>query len=329
MQTSPHGFPDWDLLTTWVTLVESGSVSNAARALKISQAAVSQRIKLLEASLSTSLLDRSTRPAQPTAAGMRLFESATELLVKANQMVEGVRTISRAKRLIVRFGCVDSFAATVGPLLIKALSGSSRQLRMWAGITPALDEAIEGRQLDLAVTTGTLAHAGVTRVRLFSENYAVALPVDFELPQPGSLRDLAKTLPLIRYSARSHIGEQIDGYLLRQGDALERNFEFDTTDPLLSLVEAGMGFAITTPLCLWQSRHFASGIRVIPLTAFQRDGKPYPPLQRVFQLAYREGEFGSLPNEVRELVRIGVRQQLYQKIERHFGVAAGVLQLDD
>jgi hypothetical protein len=39
-------------------------------------------------------------------------------------MVESVRNVSRAKRMVVRFGCVDSFAATIGPLLVKALAGT-------------------------------------------------------------------------------------------------------------------------------------------------------------------------------------------------------------
>src|SRR4029434_2373518 len=131
--------PDWELLASWVAVIESGSVSDAARLLHISQAAVSQRVKQLETIFATPLLDRSTRPAQPTAAGQRLFENSKDLLTRADQMMESVRNVSRAKRMVVRFGCVDSFAATIGPLMIKALSSSSHQIRLWAGLTPTLD----------------------------------------------------------------------------------------------------------------------------------------------------------------------------------------------
>ena len=77
-----QSYPDWELLASWVAVIESGSVSDAARLLRISQAAVSQRIKQLENRFETPLLDRSTRPAQPTAAGQRLFEHAKELLTR-------------------------------------------------------------------------------------------------------------------------------------------------------------------------------------------------------------------------------------------------------
>jgi len=308
--TEQESRPDWELLASWVAVVETGSVSDAARLLHISQAAVSQRIKQLETIFSTSLLDRSTRPAQSTAAGQRLFEHAKDLLTRADQMSESVRNVSRAKRMIIRFGCVDSFAATIGPLLIKALSTSSHQIRLWSGITPTLDAQIEGRQLDLAVTTSVASLPGLSRAQLFTERYYVVVPATFEINKFGSLLDLSRHLAFIRYSARSLIGQQIEEYLQNSGDALEKTCEFDATDPLLSLVASGMGFALTTPLCIWQSRQFSEGIRVLPLTSFSRQGRAYPNMSRSFYLCYRQGELGTLPKEVRDLIRIAVSKHI-------------------
>lgn len=320
-----HSRPDWDLLASWVAVIEAGSVSDAARLLHISQAAVSQRIKQLEMIFSTSLLDRSTRPAQPTAAGQRLFENAKDLLTRSDQMVESVRNVSRAKRMIVRIGCVDSFAATIGPLLIKALSSSSHQIRLWSGITPTLDGLIEGRQLDLAVTTSVVSLPGISRSQLFTEHFYVVVPATFEVNKLGSLLDLGRHLQFIRYSARSVIGQQVDEYLQRSGDALERSCEFDATDPLLSLVASGMGFALTTPLCIWQSRQFAQSVRILPLSSFTRQGRTYPEMTRTFFLAYREGELGTLPTEVRDLIRIAARKQISADIKSHLGLARDAL----
>ncbi|SEK08493.1 DNA-binding transcriptional regulator, LysR family [Variovorax sp. OK605] len=311
---SKKGLPDWDLLVSWIAVIESGSVSDAAQLLKISQAAVSQRIKQLETFFDTALLDRTTRPAQPTAAGQRLFEHAKELLTQADQLVESVRSVSRAKRMTVRIGCVDSFAATVGPMLIKGLSGSSHQIRLWSGITPTLDASIESRQLDLAVTTSLHGSAGIARTPLFSEKFYAVLPPGFDAGPLGSLAELERQLKFIRYSARSVIGQQVDDYLQRSGDMLERTYEFDTTDPLLSLVANGMGFALTTPLCIWQSRQFLPDIRVLPMSAFVRRGRPYVDVSRTFYLAYRQGELGALPTEVRDLIRIAVKRQLSREI---------------
>ncbi|MGY6272015.1 LysR family transcriptional regulator [Achromobacter denitrificans] len=310
-------YPDWELLESWVAVVEAGSVSEAARRLKISQAGVSQRIKAIESLLDTILLDRSTRPARPTSAGQRLFEHATAILQSADQMVEGVRSVTRAKRVVVRLGCVDSFAATIGPIIIRALAGTSQQIRLWSGITPTLDAQLDARQLDMAVTTtGMGAAAGVRRRKLFSEPYVVVLPKDFTIGRPGSLTELSRHLRFIRYSARSVIGQHVDNYLTAHADSIERTCEFDATDPMLSLVAAGLGFAITTPLCIWQSRHFVPDIRVMPLCNFSRHGRPYEALTRTFYLGSRENELGSLPNDMHELLCQAYERQVSRDIAK-------------
>ncbi|ABM60381.1 LysR family transcriptional regulator [Verminephrobacter eiseniae] len=280
-----NDYPDWGLLGAWVAVVESESVSHAARRLGLSQAAVSMRVKMLEGKLGTDLLDRGTRPAKVTLAGQRLYETSTELLKGADEMLENVRGISRARRSVVRLGCVDSFAAAVGPVLYRALSSTTQQVRLWSGLTPSLTSQFVNRQLDLMITTATsMAGSGVGHTPIFTEQYVLVMPRDYAFDAFCSFSDLGRKLPLIRYSARSTIGDDIDAFLARHGDQLERTCEFDTTDPLLSLVAAGLGFAITTPMCLWQSRHFAPELRMVPLESLRIKGRPYGLLKRSFSV---------------------------------------------
>src|SRR6218665_2864014 len=152
---------------------------------------------------------------------------------------------------VVGLGWVDSFAAAVGPVLYRALSSTTQQVRLWSGLTPSLTSQFVNRQLDLMITTATsMAGSGVGHTPIFTEQYVLVMPRDYAFDAFCSFSDLGRKLPLIRYSARSTIGDDIDAFLARHGDELERTCEFDTTDPLLSLVSAGLGFAITTPMCL-------------------------------------------------------------------------------
>jgi DNA-binding transcriptional LysR family regulator len=318
----PHP-PGWDQLISWVAVVEAGSISQAARRLGISQAGVSQHIKQLETHFATPLLDRTTRPAHPTASGQRLFEHASALLRQAAEMTESVRHLSRAKRSIVRLGCVDSFAATVGPQLVRGMAGTMHKVRLSSGLAPALNSQFEQRQLDLLVTNSDLAGVAlVQRQAMLSEQYLVALPAGQAFEPLGTIRELSRRLQLLRYSARSVLGCHIESYLQSMDPGIERTFESDATDAMLSLVSAGLGFAITTPLCIWQSRHFAPSLRILPLTAFTRAGKPYPALQRSFFLTYREGELGNLPQQVLDIVRVASRDIAAQivatlRIDKH------------
>jgi DNA-binding transcriptional LysR family regulator len=301
--TSSKRYPEWEPLMTWIALVQAGSVSEAGRRLGISQAAVSQRVKALETIFGTALLDRASRPAKATAAGERLFEHATALARNAEQMMEGVRGISRSKRRVVRMGCTDSFAAAGGPVIIRALSASAQQIRLWSGSTDHIEQSLEQRQLDTAITpVEKTAVPGIKRVPLFSEPFVVVLPTSFPVQRSGSLQEMARHLPLIRYSARAHNGKCVDDYLSANGDMIERTCEFDTTEPVLSMVSTGLGFALTTPLCIWQARHHIPQLRVLPVAHFVRRRAPYPQLSRTFYLSYRESELGTLADELRTLI---------------------------
>ena len=319
--------PDWELLRSWVAVIEGGSVLEAARLLNVSQAAISQRVKQLEAIFDTTLLDRTTRPARPTASGQRLFENATDLITRSKQMMESVRNVSRARRMIVRIGCVDSFAAFVGPMMIRALSDSTHQIRLWSGITPMLERQMENRQLDLAITTAPTSAPGITRVPLITEAYVLVVPKTMEMGGLSTIAELARKMDFIRYSARSLIGQQVDAYLQRMGDTVERTCEFDATDPLLSLVASGVGFALTTPMCILQSRQFLPQLQVLPLTAFKKHGRPYPAIHRSFHLEYREGELGGLPVTVRDLIRHGVEKHLVPEVRSAMHLDASALQV--
>ena len=300
--------PSWEQLGSWVALVETGSVSAAAQRLEISQAGVSQHVRQLEESLGASLLDRSTRPAHPTASGQRLYEQAHDLLSRAGQMSETVRALSRSKRSLLRLGCVDSFAAVIGPQMVRGLAGRVQRLRLISGINPGLAEQFDNHQLDVLITTDDPKPVpGRECLALFSEQFLLAVPLALQVPPLASLHQLSRQRPFMHYSTRSKMGSLVDAYLSRHDPEIERVFEFDATDPLLSLVREDLGIALTTPLCLWQSRYHAMNLKCVPLSVLRHKGQVYPPLKRTFYLVYRPDELGPLAQDIAAMVRVAVR----------------------
>lgn len=304
--------PPLDLyaLQTFVAFCESGSMTLAANRLGVSQSAVSQLVKRLELDLACTLLDRDLRPAQLTNAGRTLLELSRELLSHANAVAERVRQGALAGHPRIRLGCVDSFAATVGPALVHALSGDASELHLGSGLTPDLLDQLLGRQLDLAICTDSASgQLRLSQTPLFSERFVLVVPRAESGDPPPVLSELASHLPLIRYSLRSVIGQQVERWLRHMGIQSERRFEFDATDPLLSLVAAGLGWAISTPLCLWQSRHFIGQVAVFPLP-------PSALGQRDFYLLGHHGEWPQLGAEVARVTRQVMRQNTVPDILR-------------
>ncbi|MBC7336485.1 MAG: LysR family transcriptional regulator, partial [Clostridia bacterium] len=69
-----------ELLETFVTTVEKGTLSAAAEELHLTQPAVSKHLRALENYYGARLLDRTGREVRLTAAGRLLYRSAKEIL---------------------------------------------------------------------------------------------------------------------------------------------------------------------------------------------------------------------------------------------------------
>ncbi|WP_069269095.1 LysR family transcriptional regulator [Paraburkholderia nodosa] len=315
--TRPRPTIDLRALEAFVAVCESGSMTAAAKLLQVSQSAISQSIASLEREQSTDLFDRESRPPRPNLAGRALLELAGPLLKQAQAVSSKLRDVSRGEALPVRLGCVDSFAATVGPELIRAVSGSTRQIEMWSGLTPALSGQIHRREVDVVVCTQTtITDTRLIEVPLLSEAFlGVASRRWFE-SHGGEKADwvrLAAELPLIRYTARSVIGQQIERLARHLNIDCARRYEFDATDPLLSLVSANLGFAISTPLCLWQARHYLDDLVVFPLPKSNLS-------RREFFILHRRGEWDEFVDEISvltgnaldELIRPALKKLLPQ-----------------
>jgi len=75
-------------LRAFCAAVDLGSLGRAARLLRVSQPALSKRLRSLEAVAGARLLDRSPRGVVPTPAGRRLYVEAQRLLAQAETVEE-------------------------------------------------------------------------------------------------------------------------------------------------------------------------------------------------------------------------------------------------
>src|SRR5579862_9420425 len=69
-----------DDVRAFVTVVDTGSVSRAARDLYVTQSAVTRRLQRFETSLDATLLDRRSRPISMTEAGRCVLDRCRRLL---------------------------------------------------------------------------------------------------------------------------------------------------------------------------------------------------------------------------------------------------------
>lgn len=97
-------------LEGFVEIVRTGSFTAAAEALYISQSALSQQVRALEAQMGVDLFDHSYRRVVLTAAGEDFYPRAQQLLAFYHDAVHAAKRASQTETLrkqFLLFGCTD------------------------------------------------------------------------------------------------------------------------------------------------------------------------------------------------------------------------------
>lgn len=306
-----HGF-DLHALRVFLAVADTGNMTVAAARQGLTQSAVSQLIRQLEECMGAVLVDRSQRPVGLTATGRVLQRHAQAIISDAEALEIAVRHAGSNKVQELNIGVVDSFASTVGPSLIKSLlKTTATHLSFRSGLAHDHAEGLLSRNLDFIITSDSLDDVdGLERYVIMSEPFLLLLPerLGTTISDLQDLKKLATEHSLIRFSARSQIGVQIERHLRRLGVKAARLLEVDATDTLVAMISAGLGWAIATPFCLLQAGGRAKGVKAFPF--------PAAGFNRQLHLITRSGEYGDLPQRIVDLSCEIVRCECMPEIRR-------------
>ena len=299
---------DMQALRVFLSTAQDCNMSKAAVRLGISQSAVSQSIRLLEENLGAPLFNRSARPLTLTGAGITLLNRGRVLMEEALDLRGAVIESSKGIKPSLRLGLVDSFAATCGAPFIQQLLQNTAHLSVRSGLSPNLGEAFSRRELDLVISSRSLDIEGMANYALMSEQFFLIAPKNTPACRTvADISQLARTLPIIRFDQESHLGTQVDSALRRMGLKPIRRVEVETADTLTAMVAGGLGWAMTTPLCLLQGGRSASSVRQDLISDLN--------VNRHLYLHFRKGEYGSLGKEAFTTVTNLLENQIKSELQ--------------
>jgi len=167
------------LITTFIRVVENGSIAGAARAKGMSPAAVSQSISRLESHLGVRLLSRTTRSMTLTESGKRYFE-------KVRQIPHDVNAASQAASLETK---------PQGALCIATTAAFGRYVL--APLMPAFKTAYPDIDIELISTDRNVNHR--------REGVDVSIRIEAQLNDQLIARKIA-SLPFIFCAAPAYLG---------------------------------------------------------------------------------------------------------------------------
>src|SRR5262245_38611411 len=186
---------DAPALASLLAVIETGSFAAAARALHVSQPAVSLSIKRLEDRLGTALVVRSrgriapSRPGELLSTGARLaFEALDRAVAQiANEHAEP------SGRVVL--GCHESLAAYSLPVFMARFlrDYAKVELKLWNGRSQEVAQELTAGRLDLALIVNPRPHPDLIITPMFDDS----VELFHCLPGRRDPVKLLETFPLI------------------------------------------------------------------------------------------------------------------------------------
>lgn len=129
MSMAPGYEVDWNLVRTFVSVVEAGSLSGAARAMQLAHPTVARHIQQLESQLGVTLFDRSAKGLSLNDSGNRLAEVAARMRQEAKTLESVGESVRSQTTGLVRITIAELLADLIPELLapLKEISGADER----------------------------------------------------------------------------------------------------------------------------------------------------------------------------------------------------------
>jgi len=236
-------------LVAFVAVAEERSFTRAAAKLGVSQSALSQSVRGLEAKLGIRLLTRTTRSVAPTEAGERLLRTVAPRFAEINAEMAALSELRDKPAGMVRITATENAAeAVLWPALEKILPDYP-DITVEIVIDYGLTDIVTG-QVDAGVRFGEQVARDMIAVRIGPDirMAVVGSPAYFaNRPQPRTPQDLTKhqciNLRLPTHGLYTWEFER-NGRELRA--RVDGQLVFNTSTLILNAAIAGFGLAYLT-----------------------------------------------------------------------------------
>ena len=238
-----------ELYRVFKEVAEAGNITAAAQTLFISQSAVSQSIKQLEAELQTRLFARNSRGVTLTADGrmlyeyvrsaMGLLETGEEKLSQSRDLQMGHLTIGASDTVTSQFllPYLDRFHRQYPAIHIQIISGRSHKV---LGL-------LQSGKVDIAFASTPQESASLETHPCFATHsvFVAGSGYDCDFDHVYTRQEIAE-FPLILLERKASSRVFLEQYFLQSGITLTPEIELSSRSLLVSLARIGLGVAGVT-----------------------------------------------------------------------------------
>ncbi|AEE92669.1 selenium metabolism-associated LysR family transcriptional regulator [Tepidanaerobacter acetatoxydans] len=264
-----------DFLKAFAAVAKTGSLTQAAEELFITQPALSQQIKQLENYFSIQLLERSNRGTSLTEAGKLLYDYSTkiaDLFDELESKMDSLRASVEGSLTIGATSVVGGYAVPCSIFIFKEKYPETN-LKLKVGNQAQVINDLKDEIIDVAVIEGDQVSGPFAIEEIATDDMTVIVPnkkpwngKKYLLPE-----DFVKQ-PLIMREHGSGTRQVVENCLRSAGidiSSLNIVMELSSVDSIKAAVEAGHGISIMSRLALKKELHNktlkAVDIKGIPL----------------------------------------------------------------
>lgn len=245
-------------------IARSGSVTEAARRLNLSQPAVSHALGDLEGRLGVPLFERLPRGMRATAEGRRLVDAARVVLDAVRDAEHDLQRFKEGCQGIIH---ISTECYTCYHWLPPILAHFSRrfpdvEVRISPDATRDPLSALEAGRLDMAIVHTPVDHPDLVTEELFEDELVALVPPDHPLAEHEFLAPAAFAGETLILHSEPETSYAVSDFLDPAGVAPARILVLPLTEAIFESVKAGLGLTV---VARWAARPETDRGSLVPL----------------------------------------------------------------
>ena len=182
-------------LKAFNAVMQTGSITGAAKQMLVSQPSVTRLIRDLELNLGFALFVRQGRGIIATVEARRFHLAVESTFLNIERLDDLAAAIRKKAVGKISIGVIPTFSVTVLPRILGQIQGKATRTHtvIHTRNTPGIVDAIQLQQFDLGIVSRSPPYEGVHILYHTSVNYVALIPAGHELAASSGELDLQRT----------------------------------------------------------------------------------------------------------------------------------------
>jgi DNA-binding transcriptional LysR family regulator len=241
-------------LRAFAILAETGSFSETARRLNLTQSAISHSIRALEGDVGCRVLDRLGKTAVLTEAGEALLARTGRILAEMADARAELARLGKWGQTRLRLGASTTATQHILPRVLEELGRKFPKcaIAIEPGDTPEMIEALRAHKIDLAVNLEPKRGEPLDFRPLFTDELQFIVSPSHPWAIAGRVtREEIPRQNYILYKRKSYTSAMIEKYFREDDIVLFSQLDMGNMEAIKGLVKLGLGVSILAP---WTAR---------------------------------------------------------------------------